>query len=88
MRAATAGFPSQTNMADLWSVLGGVCLFNALYYSGAFLFFWVYVFKVERGLGLAATAQRFAAVMASVWAGSQVRAGCWSMAQGCFSGSV
>lgn len=38
----------------------------------AFLFFWIYVAKVPAGQGLAASAKAFAAVMAGVWAGSQV----------------
>ncbi len=48
-------------------------LFNTLYYTATFAFFWLAVAKVPRGLGLAATAQKFLTVMAAVWAGSQVR---------------
>eukprot|EP00899_Mesostigma_viride_P004406 jgi/Mesvir1/13967/Mv12430-RA.1 len=54
-------------------------LFNTLYYIGAFLFVWIYVVKVPRGLGVLAASQKFVSVMAIVWAGSQltklVRAG-------------
>lgn len=47
-------------------------IFNTLYYSAAFLFFFVTLGKVERGQGLAAAAQGFVQTMAIVWAGSQV----------------
>jgi hypothetical protein len=45
---------------------------NTAYYTSAFLFFWTQVACVPPGLGAAAVAQRFAQVMATVWAGSQV----------------
>lgn len=44
-----------------------------MYYTATFAFVWLAVAKVPRGLGLAASAQRFVTVMATVWAGSQVR---------------
>ena len=43
-----------------------------MYYTATFAFVWLAVAKVPRGLGLAASAQKFVAVMATVWAGSQV----------------
>lgn len=48
-------------------------IFNTIYYTATFAFFWLVVAKVPRGLGLAASAQKFLTVMAAVWAGSQVR---------------
>lgn len=47
-------------------------IFNTIYYTATFAFFWLVVAKVPRGLGLAASAQKFLTVMAAVWAGSQV----------------
>ena len=52
-------------------------LLNTCYYTATFAFVWLAVAKVPRGLGLAATAQRFVTVMAAVWAGSQVSEVWW-----------
>ncbi|PRW60029.1 TY4B-J: Transposon Ty4-J Gag-Pol poly [Chlorella sorokiniana] len=77
---AAAGQGSLWNLASLQQRLqslglAGVMaygLFNTLYYTATFAFFWLVVAKVPRGLGLAVTAQKFLTVMAAVWAGSQV----------------
>lgn len=47
-------------------------LFNTVYYTGAFLFVWLYVAPSPGGLGFTAAAKRFLRVFAMVWAGSQV----------------
>ncbi|KAK9813448.1 hypothetical protein WJX73_010175 [Symbiochloris irregularis] len=48
----------------------GFC--NTLYYTVAFVVFWVYVVKVPKGLGWTKTAAYFAEVMAFTWTCSQV----------------
>lgn len=64
--------PCKRRRADAWAILLGVGLFNTLYYTGAFAFFW-HLAKVPRGQGLAAAARSFAVVFGGVYAGSQAR---------------
>ena len=45
-------------------------LLNTVYYSGAFLFAWLYIFKVPAGLGPRQAATAFLSVFAAVWAGA------------------
>ncbi|CAG9463677.1 unnamed protein product [Pedinophyceae sp. YPF-701] len=47
-------------------------LLNTLYYTCTFLFIWVYVARVPRGLGATQAAIKFTEVLALTWAGSQV----------------
>lgn len=46
-------------------------VFNTLYYVGAFLIVWSYA-NVPSGLGFPAALQRIAALLATIWVGSQV----------------
>jgi len=73
-RAYRAQIQEVTSKLQSFGVAGILAygLLNTIYYSGAFLFVWLYVLPSPGGLGFRASAQRFISVFASVWAGSQV----------------
>ncbi|CAL5220661.1 g2707 [Coccomyxa viridis] len=47
-------------------------MLNTIYYTATFWYMWTHVYKVPKGIGLAAASRKFVEVLGITWAGSQL----------------